>query len=114
MPVTVTDLGGPARRVHDVGEEHRGENPIVGHVGPVPGEELGDLLEGLAPWFNGVIPVAAWHLNVFRVGYVLGDVLALRGRDDHVVGVVDHEGGHADCRKDRPHIHFHRERPHES
>ena len=44
MPVAVADLGGPSRRVHDVGEQHGGENPIVGHFGSVPGEELGDLL----------------------------------------------------------------------
>ena len=33
MPVAVADLRSPARRVHDVGEKHRGENPIVGYVG---------------------------------------------------------------------------------
>ncbi len=114
MPVTVADLRGPARRVHDVGEQHRGENPIIGHVGLVAGEELGDLLEGRAPGFNDVVPVAARHLNIFRVGYVLGDVLALRGRDDHVVGVVDDESRHTDCRKDRPHVQFGHERHHES
>src|SRR4029077_11027526 len=69
VPVTVTHLGGSARRVHDVGEQHRGENPIIGHVGLLAGEELGDLLEGLAPSrFNLVVPVAAWQLNIFRVG----------------------------------------------
>ena len=115
MPVAVADLRGAARRVHDVGEEHRGENPIVGHFGLVAGEELGDLLEGRAPSrFNDVVPVAARQLNIFRARYVLGDVLALRGRDDHVVGVLDDESRHTDCRKDRPHVHFHRERPHES
>ena len=46
MPVTVADLRGAPRRVHDVGEQHRGENPIIGHVCLVAGEELGDLLEG--------------------------------------------------------------------
>ena len=115
MPVTVTHLGGSARRVHDVGEQHRGENPIIGHVGLLAGEELGDLLEGRAPSrFNLVVPVAARQLNIFRVGYVLGDVPALRGRDDHVLGVVDDESRHTDCRKDRPHVQFRRERPHES
>ena len=49
MPVTVADLRGPARRVHDVGEQHRGENPIVGYFGLLAGEELGDLLKGLTP-----------------------------------------------------------------
>ena len=114
MPVTVADLRGTARRVHDVGEQHRGEHPIIGHFGLLAGEELGDLLEGRAPRFNEVVPVAARQLNVFRVGYVLGDVLALRGRDDHVVGVVDDESRHTDCRKDRPHVHFRHERHHES
>ena len=54
-PVTVADLRGPARRVHDVGEQHGGKNPVVGHLGPVPREEFGDLLEGVLPWFNEVI-----------------------------------------------------------
>ena len=49
MPVTVAHLRRAARRVHDVGEQHRGENPIIGHLGLLAGEELGDLLERLAP-----------------------------------------------------------------
>ena len=76
MPVTVADLRGPARRVHDVGEQHRGENPIIGHVGLLAGEELGDLLEGRAPRFDEVVHVAPRQLNVFRARYVIGDVLA--------------------------------------
>ena len=32
MLVTVADLRGPSCRVYDVGEEHRGENPVVGHL----------------------------------------------------------------------------------
>ena len=61
MPVAVADLRRPARRVDDVREEHRGEHPIVCHVYLVAGEELGDLLEGLAPaGFNEVVPVAPW------------------------------------------------------
>jgi hypothetical protein len=66
MPVTVAHFRGPARRVHDVGEEHGGENPIVGHVGLVAGEELGDLLKGWAPWFHDVVPVAPRDLDVLR------------------------------------------------
>ena len=45
-PVTVADLCGPARRVHDVGQEDSGEHPIVGDVSLVAGDELGDLVEG--------------------------------------------------------------------
>ena len=114
MPVTVADLRGPARRVHDVGEQHRGENPIIGHVGLLAGEELGDLLEGLAPRFDEVVHVAPRQLDVLRARYVISDVLAPRGRDHRVVGVVDHEGWHADCRKHRPHVQFGHERHHES
>jgi hypothetical protein len=33
VPVPITHLSGPARRVHDVGEQHRGENPVVGRDG---------------------------------------------------------------------------------
>ena len=92
MPVTVAHLRGPARRVHDVGEQHRGEHPIIGHVGLLAGEELGDLLEGLAPRFDEVENVAPRQLNVFRARYVIGDVLAPLGRDERVVGVMDDEG----------------------
>ena len=58
-PVTVADLCGPARRIHDVGEQHRGENPVVGHLGMVAGEELGHLLERLAPGLDEVVQVAS-------------------------------------------------------
>lgn len=58
MPVTIPHLRGPARRVDDVGEQHGGENPIIGHVGLVAGEELGDFLEGRLPWFHVVVDVA--------------------------------------------------------
>ena len=54
MPVTVADLCGPPRRVHDVGEKHGCEHPVVGHFGLLAGEELGDLLEGFAPRFDDV------------------------------------------------------------
>jgi len=30
---------------HDVGEQHRGKNPIIGHVCLLAGEELSDVLE---------------------------------------------------------------------
>src|ERR1700722_13687675 len=39
-PGTVADLGGPPCRVHDVGEQHCGQHPIIGHISSVPGEEL--------------------------------------------------------------------------
>ena len=51
-------------------------NTVVGHVGLLAGEELVDFFEGRAPGFNNVVPVAARHFNIFRVRYVLGDVLA--------------------------------------
>ena len=76
MPVTVTHLRRPSRRTHDVGEKHCGEDPIVGHLGLLTGEELGDLLEGGSPRFDEVIHVATRQLNVFRVRYVIGDLLA--------------------------------------
>ena len=79
MPVTVAHLRGPPRRVHDVGEQHRGENPIIGHVCLLAGEELSDLLEGLRLRFHEVVHVAARQLNVFRARYVISDVLAPSG-----------------------------------
>src|SRR6187200_2858519 len=45
VPVTVADLGGSARRVNDVGEQDRGEHPIIRHFRLLAGEELGDLAE---------------------------------------------------------------------
>ena len=69
MPVTVADLRRPTRRVHDVGEQHRGEHPIIGHFGLVAGEELGDLLEGRTPSrFNEVIHVAPGSSTYFAPG----------------------------------------------
>ena len=60
MPVAVAHLCGSARRVHDIGKEHGGENPIIGHVGLIAGEECANLLEGLSPRFNEVVEVAPW------------------------------------------------------
>jgi hypothetical protein len=114
MPVTVADLGGSARRVDDVGEEHGGENSIVGDFCLVAGEELGDLLERRPPWFNEVVHIASRELDVLRARYVIGDdVLPTSGHDQRVVGVLDDEGGHADCRKQCPHVQFEHERHHE-
>ena len=104
MPVSVADLGGPARRVHDVGEEHCGENPIVGHFCLVPGEELVDLLKRRAPRFNEVVQVAPWKLNVFRARYMVSDILALRGHD-HRVGRCAVEQGLARGLSEGPPAH---------
>jgi hypothetical protein len=57
----------------------------------VSGEELGDHLERIAPRFHEVVKVAPRQLNVFRACYVISDVLAHRGRDQRVVGVLDDE-----------------------
>ena len=105
MPVTVAHLGGAARRVHDVGEQHRGQHPIIGHVGLLAGEELGDLLEGLAPWLDVVIHVAPWQLNVFRVRECGLRCTCPTRAGRRVVRVVDDQSGHANCRKHRSHVH---------
>src|SRR6202040_298224 len=97
-PVTVAQFCGPARRVHDVGEQHRGKNPIVGHFSSVAGEELVNLLEGRLPRFYEVEQVAPWQLNVFRARYVVGDFLALLRRDERIVAVMDDKGRYADGR----------------
>jgi hypothetical protein len=113
-PVTVADFGGSARRVHDVGEQHRGEDPIVRHFGLVAGEELVDLLKGQAPWFHEVEEVAPGKLDVFRARYVISDMLPPLGQDHRVVGVLEDEGWHADCGKHCPHVHLGHERQHDS
>ena len=105
MPVTVADLRRSARRVHDVGEQHRGENTVVRHLCLVPGDELGDLLERIAPRFHVVKHVAPWQFNVFRARDVIGDVLAISRRDERVVGVLDDQSRHANGRQHRLHVH---------
>jgi hypothetical protein len=114
VPVTVADLRGPTRRVHDVGEQHRRKHPIIGHFRVLTGEELGDLLKKLAPRLNEVPHVASGQLNVLRPRYVITDVLAQRRRDEEVVAVLNDEGRHADCGKQRPHVQFGHQRLHES
>ena len=82
VPVTVTDLRGATRRIHDVGEQHGGENPVIGHVSLLAGEELGDLLERIAPRLHEVVIVAPRQLDVLRTRYVISDVLAPLGREN--------------------------------
>ncbi len=65
VPVAVAHLGGPPRRILDVGEKHRGEHAIVGHVGLVAGEELGDHLKRLAPRFDEMENVAPGNSTYF-------------------------------------------------
>jgi hypothetical protein len=111
MPVTVADLRRATGRVHDVGEEHRGQHPIIGHVGLVAGEERSNLLEGRAPvGFDHVVDVATRQLDVLRARYVVCDQLSLRGRDERIIGVLEDKGWHADCREHRPHVHLRRQR----
>jgi hypothetical protein len=75
MPVAVADRCGPARRIHDVGEQQRGKNPIIGHFCLLPGEELGDLLEGRAPRVHEVVQVAPRQRHVLGARNVVSDVL---------------------------------------
>ena len=76
VPVTVAHVRCPARRVHDVGEQHCGEHPIIGHLGLLAGEELGDLLERVPPRLNEVVHVAPRELDELCARYVFGDVAA--------------------------------------
>jgi hypothetical protein len=89
MPVTVAHFCGPTCRVDDVGEEHRGEHAVACRVGLIAGHELGDLVEGITPWFDDVVEVAARQLNIFRAGNVVAQIPTLRGRDHRVVGVLE-------------------------
>src|ERR1700737_3771098 len=114
MPGPIAHLCGPARRLDDVGEHHSGENAVIGYLRLLAGDKLRDLLEGRTPSrFDEVVHVAARQLDVLRARYVLGDVLALRGRDELVVGGLEDEGWHADCRQDRPHVLLGKNRVHE-
>jgi hypothetical protein len=65
MPVAVTHRRSARRRVDDVGEQHGGDHPIIGTVGLLAGEELGDPLKRLTPRFDEVENVAPRKLDVF-------------------------------------------------
>ena len=106
MPVTITHLGGAASRVHDVGEQDRGENTIIGDLGLVAGEELGDLMERLPPRFYEVVHVAARQLDVIGVRYAAGNVFASDRGCNHIVSVTDDERWDADCGKHRSCVQF--------
>jgi hypothetical protein len=113
-PVTVAHLRRPARRVNNVGEQHRGQHPIIGHVSLLASEELRDLLKRRTPRLNDVEEVAPRKLNVLRARDVISEVLAMSGWDERVVRVLDDEGRHADGRKQRAYLQFGHHRHHES
>src|ERR1700759_3259115 len=100
MPVTIAHLGGAARGITEVGEQHRGKNPIVGDTGLFAGDELGDLLELLPPRLDEVVHVAPWQLNVLRARNVVCDWLAMRGQDDRGVSELEDKCWRADGRHD--------------
>ena len=56
------------RRVHDVGEQYRGEHPIVGQLSLLAGKELGDLLERRAPRFDDVEKLRPGSSTYFAPG----------------------------------------------
>lgn len=85
-------------------------NSTVASTLLLPGEELGDLLEGLAPWFDEVVHVTARQLNVFRTGNTVGDVNARCRRDGLVTGVMDDEGRYAAGGKHCPNVQLGQER----
>lgn len=57
---------------------------------------------------------APGELDVLRAPYVVSDILAHRGHDPPVVGVLDNERRHLDCRKQRSHVQLRNHRQHES
>ena len=72
-------------------------NPVVGYLGLLAGQELGDRLERRSPvGFDEVDSVAPRELNVLRARYAIGDVLAPCGQEHHVVGVLDDESLYAE------------------
>lgn len=81
VPVAVAHLGSALCGVHDVGEQHRGENPIIGHLGLLSGEELGDFPEGLAPTVACVLGLGS-GCGIARFGSdgALDEVIDLPGR----------------------------------
>lgn len=113
MPVPVAHLRRPPGRVHDVGEKHCGQHPIIGHVGLLAGEELSDHLKGRAPGFHEVVQVAPWHLDVFRIRYMISHLFSLRRCHERILAVLDDKGRHTDCRKDWQRVHFGDERHHQ-
>src|ERR1700731_215964 len=97
MPIPVAHLRSAPCGVHDVGEQHRGEHPIIDYVGLLTREELGDLLERRAPvGFVEVNEIAPRKFDEFRAWYAISDILAPLGRDHPVVCVMQDKCRDAD------------------
>ncbi len=97
-PAPVAQLGGPLGRADDVGEQHRGQHTGRFDAAASPDQELLDHSQHhvlLVPPHRQV----ALQLHQPRVGDVLGQVAAVRGRHQLEVAVVEHQRWHLDQRQ---------------
>src|SRR4029450_4615716 len=91
LPPTVAHGGGQVGRVHDVGEQHGGQDAIGHGSARDTAQKLFDAVEDLAGMLGHEDPVHPWQLDEPRVGNVLGKVASMVRRDHPVSGPIEDE-----------------------
>jgi hypothetical protein len=96
MPAAVTQFGRDPGGVHDVGEQHRGKDPVrVGDRQRTGQELLGQLDHGVLVTEEREV-VMARQLHQPGVGEPLGHVSAGMHIGQPVAGSMQHQHGHVD------------------
>ena len=98
-PAGVSELDGPHRRIHDIGEEDRAERPAARRARTASGQELLNFIDHAIDVSDGKAVVLAWNFDEPGSGYPAGDVASSLGGDDRIPA-VDHQGRRADRRQD--------------
>jgi hypothetical protein len=94
-PAAITERGGTAGRIDDVGKQDGGEKTL-GLGRAFPGQEFGDLVgDPGAVLCEGVV-VRARKLDESRAVDVLSEVAAEGARNDVVLSGMQHQGRHMD------------------
>src|SRR6187200_2733281 len=76
QPTVIAKSGGKISRIHNVGEQHGGQNPVQRRRGRSASEKLLDLLKYGFGVHERRVPVSSRELHILAAGDVLGQIPA--------------------------------------